>query len=221
MTAGDALKAIARNCFEHLTANDDCARLNLDVEGVHQCRVALRRLRSLFNLYEAVLRRRRIEPIDAEVRWLGSVLGSARDLNVLQTDLLAPAISALGETEQLAPLVSGLEHNRTSAYSAVNEALSSSRYRHFLVDLCAFGYGPYGDLAKSKLGPEALEQPLTQFAAAALAKAHRRMLKRGRDFETLSQEERHSVRIALKKLRYALDFFGGVLTENGARSFSR
>jgi triphosphatase len=222
MTAGDALKAIARNCFEHLTANDDCARLNLDPEGVHQCRVALRRLRSLFKIYEAVLRSKRIEPLDAEVRWLGNVLGSARDLDVLQTDLLEPAVSALGESEgeQLAPLISGLEHNRTSAYSAVNEALSSSRYRHFLVDLCAFGYGSYSDLAKSKLGPAALDQPLTQFAAAALAKAHRRLLKRGRNFETLSQEERHDVRIALKKLRYALDFFGGVFdSERRAKFF--
>jgi inorganic triphosphatase YgiF len=219
MTAGDALKAIARNCFEHLTANDDCARLNLDPEGVHQCRVALRRLRSLFKIYEPVLRQRRIVALDAEVRWLGSVLGSARDLDVLQTDLLEPAISALGESEQLAPLISGLEHNRTNAYSAVNEALSSSRYRHFLVDLCAFGYGPYDDLAKSKLGPDALEQPITQFAAAALAKSHRRLLKRGRDFETLSQEERHSVRIALKKLRYALDFFGGVFDPERRKRF--
>jgi triphosphatase len=210
MTAGDALRAIARNCFEHLTANDDCARLNLDPEGVHQCRVALRRLRSLFKTYESMLRGRRVEPLDTEVRWLGNVLGSARDLDVLRTDLLEPAISALGETDQLAPLISGLEDNRARAYSAVHEALSSSRYRHFLVDLCAFGYGNYHDLAKSKLGPEALDQPLRQFAAAALAKTHRKLLKRGRDFETLSQNERHSVRIALKKLRYAVDFFGGV-----------
>ena len=210
MTAGDALKAIARNCFEHLTANDDCARLNLDPEGVHQCRVALRRLRSLFKTYETILRRKRAEPIDAEVRWLGKVLGSARDLDVLRTDLLEPAISALGETEQLAPLVSGLEDNRARAYAAVHEALSSSRYRHFLIDLCAFGYGKYHDLAKTKLGPEALDQPLPQFAAAALAKTHRKLLNRGRDFETLSQTERHSVRIALKKLRYTIDFFGGV-----------
>src|SRR5262245_7868007 len=57
MTAGDALKQIIHNCFTHLTANDDCARLNLHPEGVHQCRVALRRLRSLFKFYQASLRR--------------------------------------------------------------------------------------------------------------------------------------------------------------------
>ena len=44
-------------------------------------------------------------------------------------------------------------------------------------------------------------------------------MKRGRDFETLSQEERHSVRIALKKLRYALDFFGGVFDPERRKRF--
>jgi triphosphatase len=220
MTAGDALKAIARNCFEHLTANDDCARANLDPEGVHQCRVALRRLRSLFKTYEALLRSSRIEPLDNEVRWLGKVLGSARDLDVLRSDLLEPAVSALDDNaEEIAPLVSGLEDNKTKAYAAVNEALSSSRYRHFLIDLCAFGYGDYHGLVKGK-APEALDQPLLQFAAAALTKAHRKLLKRGREFETLSKVERHDVRIALKKLRYAIDFFGNVFnSERRARFF--
>ena len=33
------------------------------------------------------------------------------------------------------------------------------------------------------------------------------MLKLGRDFETLSAEERHQLRMALKKRRYTADFF--------------
>jgi CHAD domain-containing protein len=219
MTAGDALKAIARNCFEHLTANDDCARFNLDPEGVHQCRVALRRLRSLFKTYEALLRGGRVEPLDNEVRWLGKLLGSARDLDVLRSDLLEPAVNALGEGAEIAPLVSGLEENKTKAYAAVHEALSSSRYRHFLIDLCAFGYGDYRGLSKTKLGPDALDQPLPQFAAAALTKTHRKLLKRGREFETLSKLERHDVRIALKKLRYAVDFFGNVFNSERRTRF--
>ena len=89
MTAMEAFQLIVRNSFAHLTANDDCARLNLHVEGVHQCRIALRRLRSAFKTYSPLLRRKRIEPIEDEVRQLGQILGTARDLDVLQTDLLA------------------------------------------------------------------------------------------------------------------------------------
>ena len=127
------------NSFAHLTANDDCARLNLHVEGVHQCRIALRRLRSAFKIYRPLLRRKRIEPIDEEVRWLGNVLGTARDLDVLQAELLEPASEALGEAEQLAPLMVSLEAQKADAYGHVGEALASARYRHFLIDLCALG----------------------------------------------------------------------------------
>src|SRR5262249_13561873 len=213
MTAGDALNTIARNCFEHLTANDDCARLNLHPEGVHQCRVALRPPRSLFRTYEARPHRERVDSIVAEGRWFGMVLGLARDLDVLQRDLFEVASSALGASGQLEPLTARLNENKTRAYSAVWEALSSSRYRHFLVDLCAFGCGNYRDLCSSSLGPDALDQPLPQFAASALAGAHHKLLKRGRAFETLRQSERHRVRIALKKLRYAVDFFGGLFDQ--------
>ena len=94
MTAGELFHLIVLNSFAHLTANDDCARLNLHVEGVHQCRIALRRLRSAFKIYRPLLRRKRIER--REVRWLGNILGTARDLDVLQTELLEPAIAALG-----------------------------------------------------------------------------------------------------------------------------
>ena len=55
MTAGNSLHLIVLNSFSHLTANDDCARLNLHVEGVHQCRIALRRLRSAFKIYRPLL----------------------------------------------------------------------------------------------------------------------------------------------------------------------
>jgi triphosphatase len=219
MTAGDALQAIVRSSITHLTANDDCARLNLHPEGVHQCRIALRRLRSVFDVYRAVLRRKRIEPIDAEVRWLGKALGSARDLDVLQADLLEPAINALGESEQLAPLISGLEEQKAGAYATVREALSSARYRHFLIDICAFAHRNWRELDKSKDDEGGLGQPLAEFAASALARVHRKLLKRGSDFENLSNGDRHRVRIALKKMRYAVDFFGGVFDDDRQKRF--
>jgi triphosphatase len=208
MTAGESFHLIVRNSFSHLTANDDCARLNLHVEGVHQCRIALRRLRSAFKIYGPLLRRKRIEPIEQEVRWLGNVLGMARDLDVLKTDLLEPAVEALGEREHLAPLVASLEARKAIAYAQVGEALAGARYRHLLIDLCALGHRD--DLGKSGHGATGLDQPLADFASRALSRVHEKLLKRGDGFESLSKTERHEVRIALKKLRYAVDFFGGV-----------
>jgi triphosphatase len=208
MTAGESFRLIILNAFSHLTANDDCARLNLDIEGVHQCRIALRRLRSAFKIYNPLLRRKRIEPIEHAVRWLGKILGAARDLDVLQADLLEPAIEALGEAEQLAPLMDSLKARKADAYDLVTEALASARYRHLLIDLCALGHAD--DLGRSGEDRPRLDQPLVELASRALSRAHQKLLKRGNGFESLSKAERHDVRIALKRLRYALDFFGGV-----------
>src|SRR5215470_3673250 len=219
MTAGESFQLIVRNAFSHLTANDDCARLNLHVEGVHQCRIALRRLRSAFKIYKPLLRRKRIEPVEEGVRWLGRVLGAARDLDVLQTDLLEPAIAALGEAEQLAPLMGSLETKKADAYARVGEALASPRYRHLLIDLCALGHAD--DLGKSGDNRPDLGQPVAGLAAHALTRAHEKLLKRGNGFEALSKVERHDVRIALKRLRYALDFFGGVFNAEPKKKFMK
>jgi CHAD domain-containing protein len=225
ITAGDSFRAIVLHSFAHLTANDDCARLNLGIEGVHQCRIALRRLRSAFNIYRPLLRRKRIEPIEDAVRWLGKVLGTARDLDVLRADLLDPAIEALGDAEQLAPLIDNLEARKAVAYQAVGEALGSARYRHLLIDLCALGHadnlGKSPNKSPDKSGEErpSLDQPLVDLASDALSRAHRKLIKRGAGFETLSKPERHDVRIALKGLRYALDFFGGVFEGKSKKKF--
>jgi triphosphatase len=216
MSAGDSFRLIILNSLSHLTANDDCARLNLDIEGVHQCRIALRRLRSAFKIYGPLLRRKRIEPIQGVVRSLATILGAARDLDVLQTELLDPAIRALGEAEHLAPLQASLAAKKAEAYQHVSQALVSPYYRRFLIDLCALAH-----TADPGKGPDApgLDQPLADFAASALSKAHERLLERGDGFETLSETARHEVRIALKRLRYALDFFGNVFDGKPKKKF--
>jgi len=217
MTAGESFQLIVRNAFSHLTANDDSARLNLHVEGVHQCRIALRRLRSAFKIYKPLLRRKRIEPVEDGVRWLGRILGAARDLDVLQTELLEPAIEALGEAEQLAPLMASLQAKKAEAYTAVGEALASARYRHLLIDLCLLGHAD--DLGKTREDRPDLGQSVVGLASHALTRAHGKLLKRGNGFETLSKVERHDVRIALKRLRYALDFFGSVFNGESKKKF--
>jgi inorganic triphosphatase YgiF len=118
ITPRESYRLIILNSFYHLTANDDCARLNLHIEGVHQCRIALRRLRSAFKVYKPLLRRKRIEPIEGAVRSLGTILGAARDLDVLQTELVDPAIKVLGEAEHLAPLLATLAAKEDRSLSA-------------------------------------------------------------------------------------------------------
>ena len=219
MTAGESFRLIILNSLSHLTANDDCAQRNLHIEGVHQCRIALRRLRSAFKIYRPLLRRKHIELIEDDVRWLGKILGAARDLDVLQVELLEPAIEALGEAEQLAPLLASLAVKKAGAYEQVSDALISARYRYLLIDLCALGHAD--DLGRAGADAPGLDQPLSELASSALSRAHHKLLKQGNGFETLSKSDRHEVRIALKRLRYALDFFGSIFDGELKKKFSK
>lgn len=61
-------------------------------DAVHQMRVALRRMRSTLATYRLLFDRDVTDPIRDELRWLGTVLGPARDLEVVRErldDLLA------------------------------------------------------------------------------------------------------------------------------------
>jgi triphosphatase len=50
-TVEQAIQAILRNCLQHWCANEAAALDGSDPEGVHQMRVAIRRLRSAFSLF--------------------------------------------------------------------------------------------------------------------------------------------------------------------------
>ena len=53
-----------------------------------------------------------------------------------------------------------------------------------------------------------LDEPLRGFAAESLNRLDRKLRRRGRHFQSLTPEARHALRIALKHLRYATEFFG-------------
>ena len=73
-------------------------RIGEDPEGVHQARVATRRLRSDLRTFGPVLDERWSEDLRAELRWLGAALGKVRDADVL-TELLRSASTELPDEQ--------------------------------------------------------------------------------------------------------------------------
>ena len=64
--------------------------------------------------------------------------------------------------------------------------------------------------------------PVSAFAAQTLERLDKKVRKRGRDLTRLEPEARHQARIALKNVRYAADFFGGLFKSAGdARRYAR
>ena len=101
-TVEDLARATLANGTHRLVAADPIVRVGEDPEGVHQARVATRRLRSDLRTLRPVLDRAWSEPLRDELRWIGGLLGRVRDADVLagllaeHADTLRPGQHAVG-----------------------------------------------------------------------------------------------------------------------------
>jgi inorganic triphosphatase YgiF len=215
-TQEEALGAVVHHCLDHLLANEACAMAGTDPEGIHQMRVALRRLRSGLAIFRDVIPPHQFAELDGELRWLAGSFGPARDWDVFLESLYRPVLEALGPTPPLAALGSAARGARDGAYVVAREALLARRYTTLLLRLAAWADGRRWRDG----GAGELAAPLAEAAPRLLARRQRQVRRRGRHFAELPAPERHRVRIALKKLRYAADFFRSLYDSRDVRRFS-
>ncbi len=202
----DAFAAILRSCLLHLLESLPAAEDGRDPEGIHQLRVALRRLRSALDLMRSAGSLDKLESLRSEAKWLAQKLSAARDLDIFQSKTL-PAIA------KGCPSVAGFdilgqvtEKHRSAAYRTVRSVLASRRCASFVI-----GLGTWIEARgwRSEIPPDDLSQlaePAINFAQRIMSVQHAKVLKRGRRLKSLAPEERHRLRLAVKKLRYVADF---------------
>jgi inorganic triphosphatase YgiF len=202
----EAFAAILRGALFHLLRSLPAAEDGQNPEGVHQVRVALRRLRSAFGLMRTVAASASLDAFDAEAKWLADSLGSARDCDIFVEETLSSIAEALPELDGFADLRRLAEKRRSDGYRSARAAIADQRASRFILELGGWieQRGWRGDVSPEALG--ALGHPAIDFADRTLAELHAKVLKRGRHFNAMPPEERHKLRIAVKKLRYATDF---------------
>lgn len=204
----DAFRIIARDCLRQLGANVP-ATLKGSGEALHQMRVAVRRLQAAMSVFSDMIGDSEAPRLKAEFKWIMRILGAARDLDVLLDQTLKPRPN--GHVKQGLPqIVRTFRAKRRQAYSVVSAALQSARFRNLILEVLAWvECGRW----QRKLGALAIaqrEQTIVTFAARELHRRCGKLKKTSADFMTLDQAARHAVRIRAKKLRYAVEFFGGV-----------
>ncbi|MGQ9365608.1 CHAD domain-containing protein [Azospirillum sp. ST 5-10] len=229
VTVEGALGRIVRSCLNHVAVNEACTLRGDDPEGVHQMRVALRRLRSALALFRPFLPADQYDWLVGEVKWLGSVLGPARDWDVFLTELFAPVRDGFADANghgqpllaDLDVLEAAVRAKRETAYAGVREAILSDRYSAFQLRLAAWLESQGWRAQPVSERSARLFRPVVDLADELLAKRHRKARKAGRGFEDLSVDERHQLRIALKKLRYATEFFRTLYDDKAARRYTQ
>lgn len=218
-TADVAFGHVVAHCLAHLLGNWSAVVVARDPEGIHQMRVALRRLRSALSLFGGAFRSA-LHRVEEDVRWLAAVMGEARDLDVFQEEVLRPVAEALGDDDWMRDLQTVVRSRRRIAWSHVFEALEAERFRRLVLELAAVTYSrPWLDAAKGDAGDALL--PASTFAAGRLERRYSRAFKLGRRIDDLDAEERHELRIRLKKLRYACDFFQSLFGKREVKRFLR
>jgi len=87
-SAGEVVLRYVAAQLGQILANDPQVRIDTP-GGVHQMRVATRRLRSALQTFKPVLEAAAVQPLRAELKWLATELGVARDAEVIRDRLVA------------------------------------------------------------------------------------------------------------------------------------
>ena len=209
-TLDDGIAAILGQCFGHWMGNQAAAHDGRDIEGVHQMRVAMRRLRAAFVFLAPWLEGEQAGWLDREVKWMARKLGAVRDLDVLLADTLAPVASARGEDRDLKLLVRVIRQAQTQAHDALVAALATPRYTTLVLSLGGWIAGHDWRAGKTCDWNE----PLGPATRSALEDVYQQVLDAGGDFVSLDAVQRHDLRLDFKRLRYALQFVGGAFGDS-------
>ena len=205
MTAGEAAFAILRKHFQVFLANEAGTRVGEDIEGLHDMRVATRRMRAAMSAFAAYLPAR-MQSLRNELGWIAALLGAVRDLDV-QLERMAEWREAggPGRSQALDGVEALLGLRRQRARKRMLAALDSRRYDRLVERFAsALRRGPARTFAPGCV-------PVLVIAPELVEKRYRRVRRQGDPIGPASPPERyHELRIEAKKLRYALEFVGPV-----------
>lgn len=209
MTAIAAFRAIARSCLKHLQGNEQGVRESDNPEFVHQARVAIRRLRSAIRVWKPLLPESFVNEFDPLWRDLAQKLGETRNWDVFLAETL-PAI--------VAAFPAGGEHGRLTRYArqrcainrrAARSALAADDYSRLLLEFTA----------AVMVLPENDEDRLERFAPRCLDKRAKQVRRLAAEALESDAAARHRLRVAYKRLRYALEFFAPLFPGERLRGY--
>jgi len=217
-TSENAFIAIISACVSHAQANRP-AVLDGQIEGVHQMRVAFRRLRSGLKIFRPLIPREASIALVEDLRWLNGFLGPARDWDVFLAEGLPPIIAHFPRKRRLGLFRTKAEALRQTHQRTLREALHDPRYPRLTQGVAEWLEHRAWRRESGKKQRERLDQSVLDYARPLLGFGARRIVKQGGKFAELSGEERHKLRIRIKELRYALDFFASLYPTAGVKAY--
>lgn len=213
MRPEDAFRTTLLDCLAQITANAATLRAGRSVEGLHQLRVAFRRLEVVLGAFGQEFEQDWLEDLRGRAKILAGRLAPARDLDVFVGKLLegAPQFSVKsGVGDGLVALRARAESARDEAWSAAAACIAGADFELFTDDVAG--------LASSQL-PLSRDKRLPRAARRMMDRQMARVKKRGRTARSAEEGDMHRLRIALKKLRYTAEFFAPIYRKRKVKAY--
>lgn len=203
--------------FARMLANEPGTREGSDVEALHDMRVATRRMRAAFRVFDSGFRPKSVNPLLTGLRATARVLGRVRDLDVL-LEKLQQYQQLLPESEQagLQLLGEAWLAKRKRARQKMVAYLDSKEYHHFKKEFLKFVTTP-GLGAKAISADEPIPHRLRYLVPGLIYQRYEAVHAYETVLEKATPDTLHQLRITFKHLRYTVEFFAELLGEEGER----
>jgi triphosphatase len=217
--AADGFRQIIANGLRHLLANR-AAALAGDAEGVHQARIAIRRMRSALQLFEPRLEEHTTAAFERELRRIGRVVGEARDWDVFCLEALPKSFDNTEEACWGSLMREAADSRRRAAREASAREIHAASFTALVLGLSAWTES--GRENRRLLGDSGLDRPLSDIAPKLLDRMDQKVNRCGRDIGLRAPAASlHPLRKSLKKLRYSVEFLSSFYPGKAAKAFLR
>ncbi|HEV7576719.1 MAG TPA: CHAD domain-containing protein [Caldimonas sp.] len=214
----EVFRAAFRSCLEQVLANASIVASGaFDNDVVHQLRIGLRRMRTLWRELPD-WRGTLASTWEAPAAQVFRSLGAYRDRRTVAAALRQPLADAGSPEPELRAL---------PADAAVDPVavVRSPAFQHALLDLLAFALArqdssPRDDAPRAHVAGADDESPRA-VTGRHLDKLHRRLARDAKRFVELSTLERHGVRKRLKRLRYLSELIASLYDKRPVARFLR
>ena len=197
MTCETAFRTAASHYLLHLTAQHPgtCAG---EPDSLHAMRVAMTRLKTTIALFSPMVDGDEQLRLAAELKWLNAHLGIVRDLDVA-LEHLAKTRNRTGASDR------PWKQERAACQRHLARALGSPRYRRLIRDITAWIENGDWSRKRSKTATERRAQPAAEYCSGTLKEWRAKLLKKSRKLKEFGARKRHRVRLANKRLSYAIE----------------
>jgi len=201
----EAARLILGHLLNIMKLNENGIISDLDIEFLHDFRVAIRRSRSFLSIVKNVIPETVSTELKDLYKGIGSVTGSLRDLDVLISDRenfqkALPAELSAG----LNVLFKHIEKERSIEQKKVSKYLLSDQYSYQIKWLESL-------IADDNERGHMSEEPVKNLSSGLILKKYKAIKKAVIKTDSQStDEDLHLLRIEFKKFRYLIEFFSSI-----------